>query len=45
MQAMKFCIDTHDRDNKTFPAGRLRVYTLTPRGTEAMLYFIEPGET
>ena len=26
-------------------AGRLRVYTLTPRGTEATLYFIEPGET
>jgi len=26
-------------------AGRLRVYTMTLRGTEATLYFIEPGET
>ncbi|MCB2018798.1 MAG: Crp/Fnr family transcriptional regulator [Hydrogenophaga sp.] len=25
--------------------GRLRVFTLTPKGTEATLYFIEPGET
>ncbi len=25
--------------------GRLRVYTLTPKGTEATLYFIDPGET
>lgn len=26
-------------------AGRLRVFTLAPNGTEATLYFIEPGET
>jgi CRP/FNR family transcriptional regulator len=25
--------------------GRLRVYTFTPQGTEATLYFIQPGET
>jgi CRP/FNR family transcriptional regulator len=25
--------------------GRLRVYTFTPQGTEATLYFIRPGET
>lgn len=25
--------------------GRLRVYTLAPNGTEATLYFIDPGET
>ena len=25
-------------------AGRLRVYTVTPRGTEATLYMVEPGE-
>lgn len=26
-------------------AGQLRVYTFTPQGTEATLYFIRPGET
>ncbi len=26
-------------------AGRLRVYTMTPGGTEATLYFVEPGDT
>jgi CRP/FNR family transcriptional regulator, anaerobic regulatory protein len=26
-------------------SGRLRVFTLAPNGTEATLYFIEPGET
>jgi CRP/FNR family transcriptional regulator, anaerobic regulatory protein len=26
-------------------AGRLRVFTITPNGTEATLYFIDPGET
>ncbi|MEP6622682.1 MAG: Crp/Fnr family transcriptional regulator [bacterium] len=26
-------------------AGRLRVFTVAPNGTEATLYFIEPGET
>lgn len=26
-------------------SGRLRVYTVTPRGTEATLYMVEPGET
>ena len=26
-------------------AGRLRVYTLAPNGTEATLYFIDPGDT
>lgn len=25
--------------------GRLRVYSVTPKGTEATLYFIDPGET
>ncbi len=25
--------------------GRLRVFTMTPKGTEATLYFIDPGET
>ena len=26
-------------------AGRLRVFTITPGGTEATLYFVDPGET
>src|SRR6187551_245791 len=26
-------------------AGRLRVFTITPAGTEATLYFVDPGET
>ena len=26
-------------------AGRLRVFTVAPNGTEATLYFIDPGET
>ena len=26
-------------------SGRLRIFTITPSGTEATLYFVDPGET